>query len=123
MGRSASVTHSIPGPPSKQIGCSASARLRVTCGFEFGLTTKIFLRRCMFGSLSRPQYYRKVRRIKAFNAFSIFLQSLEQPLSDPVYDLVIRGGTVATSSDVFAADVGITGETIVALGSSLAAGK
>jgi dihydropyrimidinase len=44
-------------------------------------------------------------------------------LSDPVYDLVIRGGTVATSSDVFAADVGITGETIVALGSGLAGGK
>jgi dihydropyrimidinase len=44
-------------------------------------------------------------------------------LSDPVYDLVIRGGTVATSSDVFAADVGITGETIVALGSGLAAGR
>ncbi|KZD20293.1 dihydropyrimidinase [Tardiphaga robiniae] len=44
-------------------------------------------------------------------------------MSDPVYDLMIRGGTVATSSDVFAADVGITGETIVALGSGLAAGK
>ncbi|MES2031298.1 MAG: dihydropyrimidinase [Pseudomonadota bacterium] len=44
-------------------------------------------------------------------------------MSDPVYDLVIRGGTVATSSDVFAADVGIAGETIVALGSKLAAGK
>ena len=44
-------------------------------------------------------------------------------MSDPVYDLVIRGGTVATSSDVFAADVGIAGETIVALGSGLAAGK
>jgi dihydropyrimidinase len=44
-------------------------------------------------------------------------------LSDPVYDLVIRGGTVATSSDVFAADVGITGETIVALGLGLAKGK
>jgi dihydropyrimidinase len=45
------------------------------------------------------------------------------PLSDPVYDLVIRGGTVATSSDVFASDVGINGETIVALGSKLATGK
>ncbi|SEI13044.1 dihydropyrimidinase [Tardiphaga sp. OK245] len=44
-------------------------------------------------------------------------------MSDPVYDLVIRGGTVATSSDVFAADVGITGETVVALGCGLAAGK
>ncbi|MET0970388.1 MAG: dihydropyrimidinase [Tardiphaga sp.] len=43
-------------------------------------------------------------------------------MSDFAYDLVIRGGTVATSSDVFAADVGITGETIVALGSNLAAG-
>ena len=38
-------------------------------------------------------------------------------------DLVIRGGTVGTSSDVFAADVGIVGETIVALGNRLAPGK
>ncbi|MET0220645.1 MAG: amidohydrolase family protein, partial [Tardiphaga sp.] len=43
-------------------------------------------------------------------------------MSDFAYDLVIRGGTVATSSDIFAADVGITGESIVALGSNLAAG-
>jgi dihydropyrimidinase len=44
-------------------------------------------------------------------------------LSDPVYDLVIRNGTIGTASDVFAADVGINGETIVALGNSLAKGK
>lgn len=44
-------------------------------------------------------------------------------MSDPIYDLVIRGGTVATSSDVFAADVGVVGETIVALGLGLPKGK
>jgi dihydropyrimidinase len=44
-------------------------------------------------------------------------------LQGPSYDLVIRGGTVATSSDVFAADVGIVGETVVALGSRLEPGK
>jgi len=38
------------------------------------------------------------------------------------YDLVIRGGKVATASDTFNADIGITGETIVALGKNLAAG-
>jgi dihydropyrimidinase len=45
------------------------------------------------------------------------------PLSDPAYDLVIRNGTVGTASDVFAADLGINGETIVALGSNLAPGR
>src|SRR6202022_3349915 len=45
------------------------------------------------------------------------------PLSDFTYDLVIRDGTVGTASDVFAADVGIVGETIVALGSNLAPGR
>lgn len=39
------------------------------------------------------------------------------------YDLVIRNGTVGTANDVFAADVGVNGETIVALGSNLAPGK
>lgn len=35
------------------------------------------------------------------------------------YDLVIRGGTVATASDTFRADIGITGGRIVALGEDL----
>lgn len=35
------------------------------------------------------------------------------------FDLVIRGGTVANTSDVFAADIGIAGGTIVALGRDL----
>ena len=39
------------------------------------------------------------------------------------FDLVIRGGTVANASDVFAADVGVTGEKIVALGTTLPAGR
>jgi dihydropyrimidinase len=44
-------------------------------------------------------------------------------MSEPVYDLVIRGGRVATASDVFDADVGIAGETIAAIGRNLPAGK
>ena len=44
-------------------------------------------------------------------------------MSVPAYDLVIRNGTISTASDVFATDVGINGETIVALGSNLAPGK
>ena len=34
-------------------------------------------------------------------------------MTSPGYDLVIRGGTVATATDVFEADVGIAGESIV----------
>lgn len=39
------------------------------------------------------------------------------------FDLVIRGGTVATSSASFAADVAISGEEIVAIGRGLGQGK
>ncbi|MBV9750918.1 MAG: dihydropyrimidinase, partial [Hyphomicrobiales bacterium] len=39
------------------------------------------------------------------------------------YDTVIRGGRVATASDVFDADIGIEGESIAAIGKGLAAGK
>ncbi len=39
------------------------------------------------------------------------------------YDLVIRGGTVGTASAVFDADVAIAGESIVAVGRGLPAGK
>ena len=35
------------------------------------------------------------------------------------FDLVIRGGTVATAADIMQADVGIVGETIAALGRDL----
>lgn len=40
----------------------------------------------------------------------------------PEFDLVIRNGTVATASDVFASDVGIRGGEAVALGQRLGAG-
>jgi dihydropyrimidinase len=43
-------------------------------------------------------------------------------MNAPEFDLVIRGGSVATASDVFKADVGIRGERIVALGENLARG-
>jgi dihydropyrimidinase len=39
------------------------------------------------------------------------------------FDLVIRGGTVATASDVFQADVAVRGERIVALGASIGSGR
>jgi dihydropyrimidinase len=44
-------------------------------------------------------------------------------MTEPLYDLVIRGGRVATASDVFDADVGILGETIAAIGRRLSQGK
>lgn len=40
----------------------------------------------------------------------------------PEHDLVIRNGTVATASDVFAADIGISGGRVVALAKRLGAG-
>jgi dihydropyrimidinase len=44
-------------------------------------------------------------------------------MTDGAYDLVIRGGTVATASDSFQADVAIAGETIAAIGRGLGPGK
>jgi hypothetical protein len=43
-------------------------------------------------------------------------------MSSKPYDLVLRGGTVATSSAVFPADVAIDGETIAAVGRDLPLG-
>src|SRR3569833_9142 len=44
-------------------------------------------------------------------------------MTEPAYDLIIRGGRVATTTDVFAADVAITGETIAAIGRGLGPAK
>ena len=44
-------------------------------------------------------------------------------MTEPAYDLVIRNGRVATASDVFEADVAVSGEVIVAVGRGLPAGK
>jgi dihydropyrimidinase len=43
-------------------------------------------------------------------------------MTEPAYDLLIRGGRVATVSDVFEADVAISGETIVTVGRRLPGG-
>src|SRR5262245_12536130 len=48
------------------------------------------------------------------------VQNTEIVMTEPAYDLVIRGGRVATATDVFEADVAITGETITAIGRGLA---
>jgi dihydropyrimidinase len=40
-----------------------------------------------------------------------------------LYDIVIRGGTVASTSDVYLADVAINGEQIVAIGKELPSGR
>ncbi len=44
-------------------------------------------------------------------------------MSEPIYDTVIRGGTVATASDVFGADIGIVGGIVAALGHALPPGR
>ena len=44
-------------------------------------------------------------------------------MTEPAYDLLIRGGRVATVSDVFEADVAISGETIAAIGRGLPGAK
>ena len=44
-------------------------------------------------------------------------------MTEPAYDLLIRGGRVATASDVFEADVAISGETIAAVGRGLSGAK
>src|SRR5258708_31752992 len=43
-------------------------------------------------------------------------------MSTKPYDLVLRGGTVATSSAAFPADVAIDGESVVAVGRNLPPG-
>ena len=43
-------------------------------------------------------------------------------MTEAAYDVVIRGGRIATASDTFDADVGISGETIAAVGRALPAG-
>lgn len=43
-------------------------------------------------------------------------------MSEPAYDLVIRGGTVATATDVMEADLAISGEEIAAIGRRLGPG-
>ena len=44
-------------------------------------------------------------------------------MTEPTYDLIIRGGRVATTTDVFEADVAISGETIAAIGKGLPPAK
>lgn len=44
-------------------------------------------------------------------------------MTDIQYDTVIRNGTLATATDVFRADLAITGEKIAAIGSNLPAGR
>src|SRR5580704_17439151 len=44
-------------------------------------------------------------------------------MTGPAYDLMIRGGRVATATDVFDADIAITGEAIAAVGHGLGPAK
>lgn len=44
-------------------------------------------------------------------------------MSEPAFDTVIRGGTVATASDVFSADLGLRDGRIAAIGLDLAPGR
>ncbi len=44
-------------------------------------------------------------------------------MANPIYDIVVRGGTVATATGTMRADIGIIGETIAALGATLPPGR
>lgn len=44
-------------------------------------------------------------------------------MTAPAFDLIIRGGRVATTTDVFEADIGIAGDTIAAIGRGLPGAK
>jgi len=44
-------------------------------------------------------------------------------MTEPAYDLIIRGGRVATTTDICSADVAIAGETIAAVGRGFAPAK
>ncbi|WP_315741775.1 MULTISPECIES: dihydropyrimidinase [unclassified Bradyrhizobium] len=44
-------------------------------------------------------------------------------MTEPAYELMIRGGRVATTTDIFEADVAIAGESIVAIGRGLGPAK
>ena len=44
-------------------------------------------------------------------------------MTEPAYDLVIKGGRIATAIDVFEADIGISGETVAAIGRGLGPAK
>ena len=44
-------------------------------------------------------------------------------MAQPIFDTVIRGGSVVTTTGTMRADVAITGETIVALGTNLDGGR
>ncbi|GGH19107.1 dihydropyrimidinase [Alsobacter metallidurans] len=44
-------------------------------------------------------------------------------MADMLYDTVIRNGVIATATDVFKADLAITGETIAAIGATLPPGR
>src|SRR6201981_1814052 len=48
---------------------------------------------------------------------------LEIVMTEPAYDLVIRGGRVATTTDTFEADVAVAGEAIAAIGRGLGPAK
>jgi dihydropyrimidinase len=44
-------------------------------------------------------------------------------MTEPVYDIVVRGGTIATALGTMRADIGITGDTIAALARDLPPGR
>lgn len=51
------------------------------------------------------------------------LEGTDRGVTETGYDLVIRGGTVATAADVMEADIAIAGEEIVAIGRELGPGR
>ena len=141
-GPSASVVQRIDGPSPRRRVASAASSPAVTAGFEFGLMTRMSAR-----AMSRPlddravKLHRVVRMgtsetravriagqaramtVRGQRRATQQVAAGDRSMSTKPYDLVLRGGTVATASAVFPADVAIDGETIAAIGRNLPAGR
>src|SRR5271168_3197585 len=138
-GPSESVTQRIEGPSARRSVPRAASSPVVTAGFEFGLMTRISARAMACPLLcrrpARPgdpattnRAYRIARSSRTMTCIwsaqseNASVSAGDHSMSTKPYDLVLRGGTVATASAVFPADVAIDGETVAVVGRDLPPG-
>src|SRR5919197_3738420 len=134
-GPSGSVEHTISGPSAKRSGERAESIACVTASLEFGLITPMRGR----GLVIAVPAEREARRPKSIVPAAQSGHHRTVPRHPRLWvpaqqgspgtgaretsmhqlDLVIRGGTVVTASDMMEADVGISAETVAALGRGL----
>src|SRR3546814_10157705 len=78
-----------------------------------------------YTTLFRSRFVARAARLFAHPGFGDRFHPETKCGREPMYDLVIRGGTVVdgTGGEPFAADVAIDGDRIVAVGANLSAGR